>query len=1291
MEFMYFLVLQETSTNLMVERTAGTGNTPFKYVVFRSGNSIDFTATPPVGASTIVGHANAEHVFATGAVRFDNLYNVQQTSSRGGTLINGTDDRQKPDAVGPTGGRTTVRLGGTIYPEGSTLPGFNFFGTSAAAPHVGAVAAMLLQASAKFSVDFGPDPIATVRNLLTSTAVAASPSDPKVSGAGFVRADLALADIANPTPELLSLEYDSNAVVPGEQEFIVTITGNYFTDESVVYFQGEELVQVQTNSELDEAGEYYVLNSEEILAIIPPFIGRGDVYVLTLSKEGATGDGGQSDTKNFTDVTPKTVVIKAKDITRYYGVGIAPDTHPDLFGFTVEYYDDSDNLVPLPPEELAFFNGVDENGKPFFPVSFNTTAQTDSGSGGTYFVTLEVDIDGTLTPTDPTDDVDPGLRELFRFNDDGEDSNGEIQDGALFVKPIPVEISLDLVNANENADGIKTFVYGEALPEIDYVFNYVDENGDPIPIDPNIAADYQEAHINSFKLVNTFVLVNGGSFKLVNDGQTNSFKLVNCTETTNGTFKLVNCEPEINSFKLVNQTFYVSDAAVATAQANTFKLVNGSDFGTGDTKFIDVDSQLFAQVNSDPNVEDALTNGSFNLVNTFKLVNGFSTFKLVNSDGTFTNGSFKLVNGVEFDGGGLTNSFKLVNGSFKLVNTDGAETNGSFVLVNGIYSSFKLVNGSFKLVNSDADIDPIVPDLENSVVLFNATEGSFKLVNEDGSSTDDGTTPPAPVQIYPVNGITGKDVGYQYIFTGKIVNNDFQATNKPTIVEITPAPLVVTTQDFPAAGDDPVVYGDYGANLPSGKPDFQYSVDEPLAYGEDPAVVLEGIVLSADCVGCPDKYPVGSHNILADFSGITTQESGNYTITQDLTPENVGQFTVNPFALQVNLQPHTVTYGGGAPVPTEAGGDAFTLSDLSGTALSGLPYGELAGDIFTLAYSPDNGCVDPIPTVISATATTVDPNYSLPDANIVDGTLTVNPAILQVQVGSKNVTQSEPIPDSFDILATGQVCNDAGKIPTANSFVVYLPGTETPATTPLDPGTYDVFAVFDDPFTEFGQYTIEQTPGTLFVNAEVGCNERVTASDICKTDLPDGKVRLCFTWVNSSPYDFYIPYGSDQNRFKTRGNLVIQEGQAPSFFPAGETGQFCIITNGDAVQWEIITPGCNSASKSATGSNADPCDDGVALTSNLGVDSFTRELEENAPQAYPNPATDYLTLFVGNMVEAVQVTVFDEVGRQLMTREYPLDKGQSEVYLDISALKEGILTIVTESQGNKSAFRIIKQ
>ena len=209
------------------------------------------------------------------------------------------------------------------------------------------------------------------------------------------------------------------------------------------------------------------------------------------------------------------------------------------------------------------------------------------------------------------------------------------------------------------------------------------------------------------------------------------------------------------------------------------------------------------------------------------------------------------------------------------------------------------------------------------------------------------------------------------------------------------------------------------------------------------------------------------------------------------------------------------------------------------------------------------------------------------------------------------------------------------------------------------------------------------------MNPELGCNDRIKLSDICKTDNGDGTVTVCFTYENNTPFDIFIPYGDRENQFKGKANIVGGD-TPPSLFPANTVDQICLITNGDNIQWEVITPGCNNASKSANGSNANPCS--TALSAKAGeVDSFTREYADGVPEAYPNPATDYLTLFVGNMKGDVQVTVFDEVGRQLMSRQYPIEEGQAEVYLDISALKEGILTIVTENQGNRSAFRIIKQ
>ncbi|MEI9944335.1 MAG: S8 family serine peptidase [Chitinophagaceae bacterium] len=145
-----FNVSEETNAKLMVVRASGTANVRFKYIIFRGDATIlDYQA----GTSSIVGHPNAAGSITVGAMLYADVPpftpvwpGVASFSSRGGTSTlqnNAFVTRNKPDLIAPNGVNTTVNLGGPGFNDGDTYP--NFFGTSAAAPHVAAVSALIMQ------------------------------------------------------------------------------------------------------------------------------------------------------------------------------------------------------------------------------------------------------------------------------------------------------------------------------------------------------------------------------------------------------------------------------------------------------------------------------------------------------------------------------------------------------------------------------------------------------------------------------------------------------------------------------------------------------------------------------------------------------------------------------------------------------------------------------------------------------------------------------------------------------------------------------------------------------------------------------------------------------------------------------------------------------------------------------------------------------------------------------------------------------------------------------------------
>ncbi len=134
-----------TTFDLVIAVRSGVAPTRVKYINYGSGTTINEWNT---SSSTLSGHAAAASAYAVAAVAYYNQQTAESFTSKGGELpflfaSDGTplatvETRQKPNITSVDGTDTSF-FGSDA--EGNGFP--NFFGTSAAAPHAAAVAALL--------------------------------------------------------------------------------------------------------------------------------------------------------------------------------------------------------------------------------------------------------------------------------------------------------------------------------------------------------------------------------------------------------------------------------------------------------------------------------------------------------------------------------------------------------------------------------------------------------------------------------------------------------------------------------------------------------------------------------------------------------------------------------------------------------------------------------------------------------------------------------------------------------------------------------------------------------------------------------------------------------------------------------------------------------------------------------------------------------------------------------------------------------------------------------------------
>ena len=234
--------------NIVVGLVSGAAPGRIKIVVEDDGRGSTITQFA-TNSGTLQGHPGAAGAAAVGAAFFANtpscgfVPTLEQFSSAGGDpiLFDATGARlatpvfrQKPDFVGPDGGNDTflgfkLANGGptdastvTECLNNSAFP--NFFGTSAAAPHVAGIAVLLLQAAPSLTPT-------QLYGLLQQSAVpiGAAPTPNIAAGYGFVQADVAainvpVMDIIVPAAPTLTLA--TSSIVVGSSTTITWSSAN---------------------------------------------------------------------------------------------------------------------------------------------------------------------------------------------------------------------------------------------------------------------------------------------------------------------------------------------------------------------------------------------------------------------------------------------------------------------------------------------------------------------------------------------------------------------------------------------------------------------------------------------------------------------------------------------------------------------------------------------------------------------------------------------------------------------------------------------------------------------------------------------------------------------------------------------------------------------------------------------------------------------------------------------------------------------------------------------------------
>jgi len=665
-EILPFTITSTLTTNILIaNNTLGSNPARFKFIIFRGDPIFNEYAT---GTSTITAQANALGTITVGAARYDKVPPftpvpvIESFSSIGGTVI-GNVKRNKPDLVAPDGVNTTVGLGIDYDHDGYS----NFFGTSAAAPHAAAVAALIMEGKKKFLNQPLTSP-AEIKSLLQNTATDMNtPGFDNVSGYGLINADAAMRTFAKPDPTLIKLVVPANTT-PGPATFTLTVTGLNLSPNSVIKFRDSTLGTT-------------IINSTTATAVVPAFTGDPIISVYTPPASISGLDGGTSDTLRFFNLPRKKITVIADTKTKKYA--------QSLPALTATVLVDGDTLKNTLFTIAAL--GLDS-------LKLSVQATPASPVGTYVIIATRKFVAGNQ--------ADIGLQELYEYS---------FVQGSMTIEKLPVTITAQNV----------TVSYRQRIPDVQFKYKFDGKNiPDSIAFlnslstshKAQLAKDGQGRDVLGVVNGHAITIVNGQAVTIVNgqavtivNGQAVTIVNGQAIPIVNGqAITIVNghAVPIVNNLtadQVQNLSFLATAPSLQHARQITNQVLVNGVYKPDSTKVVDINQEAILDFNTN-SAQTYMLRSQFGIT-----ANGLADQESVASGRAVT-----IVNG--------ETSVEIINGQAVTIVNGQAVTivNGQAIpIVNG--QAVTIVNGqAVTIVNGQAI--PIVNSQNKTAVVIDSSE-----------------------------------------------------------------------------------------------------------------------------------------------------------------------------------------------------------------------------------------------------------------------------------------------------------------------------------------------------------------------------------------------------------------------------------------------------------------------------------------------------------------------------------------------------------------------------------------